>query len=172
MNDSGTISTEGVDFPSTRGECRGLEIYDFQSVSSVITFLDNESCSDCVARHYLVAKEIEGDPYDVDLDELEDWLNEHPDNLEIAQQEVQNWLNSTDLDETDCESANLRGLSAQGSALCFFRDTDFEMNESLGIVIVEGDRPGSSYFAAELRTPIDEANEIADILDLPYRFKT
>jgi hypothetical protein len=42
--------------------------------------------------------------------------------------------------------------------------------EELGVVIVEGDRPGSTYFAAELRQSIPDANRAAARLGLPFRF--
>jgi len=44
--------------------------------------------------------------------------------------------------------------------------------EELGIVIVEGCHPGSTYYAAELRNDVDNANITARKLGLKYRFKT
>lgn len=58
--------------------------------------------------------------------------------------------------------------TGQGCALSFF--DRFEYNEALNIRIVEGDCPGSSYFAAELCTTVEEANRIAADLRLPIRF--
>jgi hypothetical protein len=63
------------------------------------------------------------------------------------------------------------GSTAQGAALEFFRNEDPETLDSLGIEIIEGDRPGSTYYAAELRTPIDEANKKAEQLKLPIWFE-
>ena len=40
----------------------------------------------------------------------------------------------------------------------------------LNIVVIEGDCPGSSYFAAELRMDLDEANVLAEEFDIPIRF--
>ena len=61
--------------------------------------------------------------------------------------------------------------SGQDYALEFFQNyADQEVVEKLGIVIVEGDRPGSTYFAAELRIPIEEANERAEAAGVPVRF--
>ena len=39
------------------------------------------------------------------------------------------------------------------------------------IRIIEGEFPGSSYYAAELNLPISEANKRAEASDLPVRFK-
>ncbi len=61
--------------------------------------------------------------------------------------------------------------TAQGGALEFFRDQPRELLEQLGVVVIEGEHPGSSYYAAELREDIDKANEVAAALKLPFRFK-
>jgi len=84
--------------------------------------------------------------------EIEEFLKEAPD-----------WSESENLPE----SAN-----AQGAAFLYFRDCeDPEVLDQLGIVVIEGDRPGSTYFAAELTIPVDEANRIARENDYPYRFR-
>ncbi|MBM9536193.1 hypothetical protein [Desulfobulbus alkaliphilus] len=44
------------------------------------------------------------------------------------------------------------------------------MMKDLGVVIIEGSCPGSSYFAAELRISIDEANRIAEQNGYALRF--
>lgn len=45
------------------------------------------------------------------------------------------------------------------------------LTEELGIKIVEGEHPGSTYYAAELRVPVEDANEAAARLELPFRFR-
>jgi len=60
--------------------------------------------------------------------------------------------------------------NAQGAAYRFFNTESFDLLDRLGIVIVEGDCPGSSYFAAELTLPIEEANAAAKAADIPFRF--
>lgn len=64
-----------------------------------------------------------------------------------------------------------RDWSSQGKALQFFQSMDGDIVDELGVVIVEGDHPGSTYFAAELRTTIEEGNAAARRLGLPFRFK-
>ncbi len=71
--------------------------------------------------------------------------------------------------ESDYERADIGGYSGRGQALCFFRD-EFEDNDLFDIVIVEGDCPGSSYFAAELRMNIEQANALAAECAVPIRF--
>ena len=40
-----------------------------------------------------------------------------------------------------------------------------------GVKIIEGEYPGSSYYAAELAIPIEEANRRAEAHDMPVRFQ-
>ena len=51
--------------------------------------------------------------------------------------------------------------NAQGAALTYFRGMNFTDREALGIVIVEGEHPGSSYYAAELNEDPATANRTA-----------
>jgi hypothetical protein len=60
---------------------------------------------------------------------------------------------------------------AQGAALGFFQDQPYELLDKLGVVVVEGEHPGSTYYAAELRQDIEKANAAAQELGLPFRFK-
>lgn len=78
------------------------------------------------------------------------------------------WLEDP-ADEYDWEVATLRGDTEQGAALGFFRG-EAELNALFNIEIVEGAHPGSSYYAAELRMPVDEANALAAAEGLPLRF--
>ena len=41
---------------------------------------------------------------------------------------------------------------------------------TLGVEQIEGDRPGSTYYAAELRGDIDEANRAAEAAGIAVRF--
>ncbi|MFT4515373.1 MAG: hypothetical protein ACI89X_003339 [Planctomycetota bacterium] len=64
------------------------------------------------------------------------------------------------------------GWSGQGRVLEFFRDgVGSEWVDELGVRVVEGEHPGSTYYAAELRVPIDEANLCAQRLGIPIRFR-
>ena len=60
--------------------------------------------------------------------------------------------------------------TAQGAALEFFRDMVADDLETLGVDVVEGEHPGSTYYAAELRGDIDEANRAAEAAGIPVRF--
>jgi len=60
--------------------------------------------------------------------------------------------------------------TAQGAALEFFRDMAGDDLETLGVEVIEGEHPGSTYYAAELRGDIDEANHAAEAAGIPVRF--
>jgi hypothetical protein len=82
---------------------------------------------------------------------------------------IQLWLDAP-VDWSECDWFPL-DWHGQGHAYRFFRDMDLEVLSALGVVIVEGDHPGNDYFAAELRSDIDEANAKAAELRLPFRFR-
>ena len=63
------------------------------------------------------------------------------------------------------------GWSPQDAAMNFFESEDQDVLEALDVVIVEGDHPGSTYYAAELQQDLDAANEVAATLKLGYRFR-
>ncbi|MDR6859813.1 hypothetical protein [Variovorax guangxiensis] len=60
--------------------------------------------------------------------------------------------------------------TAQGAALAYFRDLDPASSELLGVDAIEGEHPGSSYYAAVLRGDIEKANAVARAAGLPVRF--
>ncbi len=60
--------------------------------------------------------------------------------------------------------------TAQGVALEFFRRMDVNSVDLLCVDIVEGEHPGSTYYAAELRSDIDVANHAAEAAGLRVRF--
>jgi hypothetical protein len=60
--------------------------------------------------------------------------------------------------------------TARGAALESFRDMAADDLQTLGVDIVEGEHPGSTYDAAELCGDIDEANPAAEAAGIPVRF--
>ena len=82
---------------------------------------------------------------------------------------IQNWLDE-DIDWDEAESFD-SGWSGQDSALRFFSDLAAKVLDALGVVITMGEHPGSSYYAAELKNTIANANQVACKLSLPFRFR-
>ena len=64
------------------------------------------------------------------------------------------------------------GWTPTGSAQNYFYTIPDETLDELGIVDVQGDHPGSSYFAMELHNDIDVANEILESQNIPIRFES
>ncbi len=62
-------------------------------------------------------------------------------------------------------------IGSMGAAKVFFDSLDFDTLDELGIKIVEGEYPGSTYYAAELTGEVEVANVVAARLGLPVRFR-
>lgn len=71
----------------------------------------------------------------------------------------------------DPEWDNLITLRGR-SAYRFFNNMPFADLRTLGVKVIEGEFPGSTYFEAELRIPIEEANARAEAAGIDIRFKT
>jgi len=54
----------------------------------------------------------------------------------------------------------------------YFEALDYETLNALGVDIIEGEHPGSTYYAAELRQDIDHANQVARDMGLDFRFRS
>lgn len=100
-----------------------------------------------------------------------DWVRHEGDpGLAGFKELIEDWLaESIDWDEAEWFDSCWSGQSA---ALGFFSGLDAEVRKLLGVVIIEGEHPGSSYYAAELRGEIGPANEAAQALGLAFRFRT
>lgn len=61
--------------------------------------------------------------------------------------------------------------TGQGAAMSYFKGMDAGDLDLLGVEIVEGDSPGSTYMAAELNGDIEVANALAVENGIPVRFK-
>ena len=57
------------------------------------------------------------------------------------------------------------------SAYRFFSSMDYADLKTLGIKVIEGECPGSTYYEAELAIPIEEANAQAEAAGIDIRFK-
>ena len=167
VNEYGALSCDAVEtYPATR-----KELLDYQEVTTrdeLISFARDHSagadfleCEHSDPRWFSYADSVPED--------WEEWLaTADDDTVSTLIKMMNDWINDTP-DERDYESADLGGYSGRGHALRFFRD-DFEYGDDFNIVVVEGDCPGSSYFAAELRMDVDDANALAKDLGIPIRF--
>ena len=86
------------------------------------------------------------------IDSVRSWLDDEPD-----------WISGE-------EDYFPEPADKQSAALEFFRNQSDDVLDALHIEIVEGEHPGSSYYAAELAIGVDEANRIARQAGIPVRF--
>jgi len=175
VQDYGAIWVADYSEPSTRAEAYCTYIEDLKTVDSLSQFAERTPLVTRLRWRYedYRAALAEGHrqlPDDPDYG-WQYWLDQEPDlALPIFLEEAEKWLDE-EPDSADWDYLPVT-VGAQGVAYQYFAcDEDEEVLDKLGIVIIDGDCPGSSYFAAELRIPIEEANRIAVREGLPYRFK-
>jgi len=108
---------------------------------------------------------------DEPADGLEQWLGDlwGTDFKELVAPRVKAWMDSPP--DWDDEAFHLldRG-TGQAVAYGFFRDMDTDAVDLLGVKVIEGDRPGSTYYAAELHSDIEAANAAAVANRIAVRF--
>lgn len=61
--------------------------------------------------------------------------------------------------------------TARGAALVYFAHLGSEALDRLGVVLIEGDCPRSTYFAAELHADMVVASRAAERPGIPVRFE-
>ena len=115
-----------------------------------------------------------------DTDALEDWdadlaaefIEDLPEDRRAdLTRQLQRWFEEIpDLEEQDSNDI-VRPMDGRQMAFRLFWDFDPEILDALEIYVVEGDSPGSTYYAAELKAEIGEANRTAEKLGVPWRFR-
>ena len=110
--------------------------------------------------------------HEVSFDSWEDWLEASSDeDFDYLGGAIRDWLETKPDVSAEYEwLPPMNHVTPESSAYCFFKGQPDELLDTLGIVFVEGDHPGSSYFGAELRNDIADANELAEEYDIPIRF--
>lgn len=102
---------------------------------------------------------------------VQDWLESlSPEDFDDVVMAVTDWLDAKPNWITEYEYFD-SWADGQRAALNFFRDIDLESLAGINVVIVEGEHPGSTYYAAELAMAPDEANTIALREGIPLQFR-
>lgn len=167
----GTVYAPWGEFPQTYGDVHDLSA-DFTERSELTAAYDG--CFDLQSHFYNAFEDASSEDgslamqlYEkLDMDEgVVAWLQSAP--LDELNSVIDTWLAA---DLPCCYEMPLQ-TGPMGEAYGFFLRQDASILESIGIVVVEGEHPGSSYFAAELRLPVVEANIAAEALDIPIRFR-
>lgn len=137
-----------------------------QAVEDIQDRLYNEALDDRIRRRLERLEAVLGD----EDDGWRAWVRrEGKRDLPRLLKAVEDWLDEPiEWGEIDWFPYDWGG---QGNALAFFESLDGETLDALGVEIVMGEHPGSTYYAAELPGSIEEANAVAERLGLPFRFR-
>lgn len=191
VDDHGTIADPGGEQMPTRTEIYGIHIDESSTVGDVVdaaqnayglrVMLDRWATSQvdnmrAQAANPTCTRERSRRLLQMADDAIEwgegvgvDWLTDQGEMLApLVLPVVAEWLGQ-DATDSDVEWAGPRS-GVCGRALTFFEGLDDELLRALGVVFIEGEHPGSSYFAAELRSGVESANATAVRLALPFRF--
>jgi hypothetical protein len=190
-----TLDLEDFIPPATRGEGFDFGEYELKNVEALLdrarevqpviwelerqygkfrrSLIDDEQASRPESKQGTPTEAEKIWPEDADEEIIEKWVHQMSEN-EVADlnSAMRTWA-ASEPDWLNEEGEHFTITSSgQEYALEFFDDYAGEdVLDELGIEIVEGDRPGSSYYAAELYIPIEEANEKAIAAGVPVRFK-
>lgn len=152
--------------------CQPL-IHHFQGLANdeldeLMDELDSEPPPGLLRRRHVqkVIKALQSDPDDG----WQDWIElEGRAGVARFREAIDDWLDEP-ADYLQSEWFPLNHGS-QGQAKAFFESLDHETLDALRVVIIEGEHPGSTYYAARLRQGIGDANAVAEDLGLPFRFR-
>lgn len=185
---SGTIDSKEYIAPTTREDAFDFGSYDLQDAESLV-----ERANDIhpvmweLQRQYeeYHLKKLEKLKSDEEKEAYEEEWPEYADEeiaekwvLQLSEQEfkglrsqMEKWAESEPDMSSDETDYFVIPSSGQDYAYKFFQDhTEPEVLDELGIEIVEGEYPGSTYYAAELSIPVEEANAKAEKAGIPIRF--
>ena len=137
-----SLSYANFEEPTTRYDAYGFSDTSDVDASMLESHYDLYDPIQALYREHLLEEDPALDEATLDERVEGEWLSEAPD-------PCQEW------------EAYYKTGDAQGAAYDHFLREDLELMDALGIVVVEGDCPGSSYYAAELHTEVEAANRIA-----------
>jgi len=168
----GAIATSpGWDYPYCRGELFGIDIQLAEVTREELLQLYKEDGHIQSQLEWQYECAVDEEFIDEDaIPDIETWIaKSDEDDFDQITYDLKKWLYDDGLDPEDYEYCDLHGRSNRGEALSFF-EQERDIAELFGIELVYGDHPGSSYYAAELRMDLDEANALAEDKGLPFRF--
>lgn len=118
---------------------------------------------------YLPYADILGWPASDDWDQLTIFLDRLTDHhfADLAER-MKAWADSDEFGPEEWEEFEVAADGQDFAFRFFYNDPDWY--EPIGVKVIEGVRPGSNYYAAELRLDVDEANRRALEADVPVRF--
>jgi hypothetical protein len=178
VNDSGTISDPDVEVPEINADL--FEFDDYHTVESLIDTI--ETCQPLLNSIQSLARNKRLEFSEDDDSELKTVLEDEDfgwkEWIRLQGEGGVSWF-ITYIDETWLpKELNWRDVdyfpshySGVAIAKEYFESLDYKTLDALGIDIIEGEYPGSSYYAAELRQDVDYVNQVARDLGLKFRFR-
>lgn len=173
----GALSYASWTRPSTRREAYQLDAGDLlddidrhPDAYTALEGLYGDVLHDKHAKALSAGDLTQGDIANMAEDGCLDWLQgaDGPE-LDRIYDELQRWLDQEPEWCSEWEDSYTVS-NPQGAAYAYFNAEDIDVLEALGIQVIEGDHPGSNYYAAELRVPIAEANRVAASRGWTIRF--
>jgi hypothetical protein len=191
VSDYGSISFAGFAEPQTRAEAYSMDIRDLDDIDTLQRFAEQSRLSNRLRDSYSIYRDdlihqMDEAPSPAMRRRIKKRLAKLPDDPDSG------WMTWLEVEPRQARAEFADAIAefldappdwgneyeflpdyanAQGAAYRYFDGQDQALLEALGVVIVEGDCPGSSYFAAELRVSVEEANCAAQAADIPIRFK-
>lgn len=166
----GTLSIGDYEEPGCRAEVYGIEA-DWSNREELAEVIRSNWQLEGIAEDAVADCAEEADASG-DIPEWEEWLAKaSEDDVAYLESRIREWLD--DKPDVGAEYEWLppmNTLTPESRAYTFFKSQDDDLLDALGVVFVEGDHPGSTYFGAEFHGDIDEANRIAESENIPIRF--
>ena len=170
VDEVGTIS-DSVELRSTNADFYDLE--DFSTIEALIETI--EFCPPLLNRFQQLRWDKMNELAETDRlhQALQDddfgwrkWITEEGQaGLAWFIDQVEAWLDDPAGEDT------AEQFSGVALAKKYFERLGYETLDGLGVQIIEGDHPGSSYYAAVLRQDVDYVNQVARGLGLTFRFR-
>ena len=172
----GTLSIGDYEEPGSRSEMYGIEA-NWTTREELADLIRSEWQLESIAENVATDAAEDHNRWSDDGEELsfdswEDWFaTASDDDVAYLGNQIRNWLDDKpDLGAEYEWLPPMNTLTPESRAYTFFKCQNESVVEELGVVFVEGDHPGSTYFGAELHLDVDEVNEVAKSLDIPIRF--
>ena len=172
----GTISIGDYVEPGSRSEMYGIEA-NWSNRQELIEVIQSNWQLDDIAQstmdEVLADSNSWAEPEDViSFDSWENWVAAASDDeLTLLERNIRDWLETQPDVSAEYEwLPPMNHVTPESSAYSFFKSQPDELLDALGIVFVEGDTPGSTYFGAELHYDIALVNETAESKNIPIRF--
>ncbi|MDB9704050.1 hypothetical protein OAA86_08160 [Rhodospirillales bacterium] len=188
VRSSRTIDSTEYIAPTTREDAFDFGSYDLQDAESLVERANDvhpvmwellRQYEECHLKKLENFKSDEGKeayeeewPKYADEEIAEKWvLQLSEQEFKVLRSQMEKWAESEPDRSSDETDYFVVPSSGQDYAYKFFQDhTEHEVLDELGIDIVEGEYPGSTYYAAELSIPVEEANDKAEKAGIPIRF--